>query len=140
MEQDRRARLAALRKKRGGKDPSEAKQGTGAVQANTQEDGETANIDLESVDDLELPAPILQLQDETVEALSRKIQEEILSQARAIANEGLENVEDNPKSSTVLTKDLKDDLKDYIKLARTKTDRALLEIFQERFEKEVSQS
>lgn len=125
MSEDRRARLAALRKGRNNTQPKPEE----VPKEPTKEEVPDHDVDL-------LQPPTLTIGTKTVEALSAEIQQAILNESRQEANSVLP--EESTKDTSILTKDLKKGISHYLQMAKSKTDAAILKIAQEQYQELVA--
>lgn len=135
--EDRKARLAALRRSRNNqKDGEQSTQQTASFN-----DKRTLQVQIGTTDsdnkpkeeDTEIPhkPPVFQLANgETVEAVSQRIQDEILRKAH---DDLIETSEYPIPEKISYTKDLKDDLKPYYHKASIRTERAINSILLDRY-------
>ncbi|ODV79839.1 uncharacterized protein CANTADRAFT_49540 [Suhomyces tanzawaensis NRRL Y-17324] len=136
--EDRRARLAALRKNRFNKTSSEASPSTHSdptpPQSATPSSVPTEAIETPEQDGEIKEPPALQLDHgETVEVLSNNIQQQILRSARERAND-ISFVSETAPRKVSYTKDLEDSIQDLDTKAHNRTERAVYNIIKAKYE------
>lgn len=142
-EQDRKARLAALRKKRHSKDNEISSASQDAKRHKPEQHEESSHIEEPSIKleqeeksaETALTAPTLILPNtDIVEAVAPDIQDGVLRKAETAASEGLLTSAVNTRQKHIYTADLLEELAPYLRRAKTKTDRAIFGIVQKKYE------
>lgn len=144
MSEDRKTRLAELRKNRANNRGSLIKASPESQEEGSQDASPPKTLPVLSNDDLQettedkeetvssLPPTLELTNGETVEVVSQRIYNDILNKVHNEATSAFFEQEESTKPKVSYTKDMKDDLQNYYHKAEIRTNRAINKIIQDK--------